>query len=134
LPIPTVPADLLIAMEPITTALVAALGKLAEPAVKDAYEALKLLIAKKLGAKHPVIEAVGSLEQKPDSRGRRETLGEEVAGSAAASDAEIVAAARALLDNVQKHGGGQHVVQQNVTGDRNIFSGTGDVNIGGPPP
>ena len=34
-------------MEPITTALVAALGKLAEPAVKDAYEGLKALIMKK---------------------------------------------------------------------------------------
>lgn len=121
-------------MEPITTALVAALGKLAEPAVKDAYAGLKALIVKKLGAKHPVIEAVGSLEQKPDSNGRRETLGEELASSAVASDVEIAAAARALLEQVQKHGGAQQSVRQNVTGDRNIFSGTGDINIGGQPP
>ena len=121
-------------MEPITTALIAALGKLAEPAVKDAYEGLKTLIARKLGAKNPVLDAVDSLEKKPDSAGRRETLNEEVTGSAASADAEIVAAARALLENVQKHGGGPQIVQQNVTGNRNIFSGTGDINIGGGPP
>ena len=121
-------------MEPITTALVAALGKLAEPAVKDAYEGLKALIVRKLGAKHPVVDAVGSLEKKPDSAGRRETLGEEITSSTAAADAEIVAAARALLENVQKQGGSQDIVQQNVTGNRNIFSGTGDINIGGRPP
>ena len=121
-------------MEPITTALVAALGKLAEPAVKDAYAGLKALIVKKLGATHPVVEAVGSLEQKPDSNGRRETLGEELASSAIAADPEISAAARALLEQVQKHGGVTQNVRQNVTGDRNIFSGTGDINIGGQPP
>jgi hypothetical protein len=121
-------------MEPITTALVAALGKLAEPAVKDAYDALKALIVRKLGGKHPVVDAVDRLEKKPESGGRRETLGEEIAGSAAAADAEIIAAARALLENVKKHGGGQEIVQQNVTGNRNIFSGTGDINIGGRPP
>ncbi|MGH7944221.1 MAG: hypothetical protein ACREH8_00880 [Opitutaceae bacterium] len=121
-------------MEPITTALVAALGKLAEPAVRDAYEGLKALIVKKLGAKHAVVNAVENLEKKPESSGRRETLGEELAESAAAADAGIVAAARALLENVQKHGGGQAGVKQTVTGDRNIFSGTGDINIGGRPP
>jgi hypothetical protein len=121
-------------MEPIATALVAALTKLAEPAVKDAYEGVKALILKKLGARHPAVEAVESLEKKPDSAGRRETLDEEIAGSAAATDTEIVAAARALLENVKKHGGSQDIVQQNVTGNRNIFSGTGDINIGGKPP
>jgi hypothetical protein len=121
-------------MEPITTALVAALGKLAEPAVKDAYEGLKALIVKKLGARHGVVEAVGNLEKKPDSAGRRETLNEEIAGSSAAGDAEVVTAAHRLLEQVKKHGGGQDVVQQNVTGNRNIFSGTGDITIGGKPP
>ena len=80
------------------------------------------------------LEAVGSLEQKPESNGRRETLGEELAGSAVAADAEIVSAARALLEQVQKHGGLQQNVRQDVAGNRNIFSGTGDINIGGQPP
>lgn len=120
-------------MEPITTALVAALGKLAEPAVKDAYEALKGLIAKKLGARHPVVDAVVNLEKKPESTGRRETLQEELAGSAAATDAEIAAAAERLLRSV-KQPGGQDIVQQNVSGNRNIFSGTGDIHLGGKAP
>jgi hypothetical protein len=121
-------------MEPITTALVAALGKLAEPAVRDAYEGLKRLIAKKLGPRHPVVDAVDQLEKKPDSNGRRETLGEEITGSAATTDREILAAAQMLLEQVKKHGGVTQNVQQNVTGHRNIFSGTGDINIGGKPP
>jgi hypothetical protein len=121
-------------MEPITTALVAALGKLAEPAVKDAYEGLKRLLAKKLGARHPAVDAVDQLEKKPDSNGRRETLGEELASSTAPADQEILAAAQALLDQVKQHGGTAATVQQRVTGNRNIFSGTGDINIGGKPP
>lgn len=121
-------------MEPVTTALIAALAKIAEPAVKDAYEGLKALIVKKLGARNAVLDAVGDLEKKPDSAGRRETLHEEVASSAVANDPDIVAAARKLLENVQRVGGGQQTVQQNVRGDRNIFSGTGDINIGGKPP
>jgi hypothetical protein len=119
-------------MDPITTALVAALGNLAEPAVKDAYEGLKNLIKKKLGEKHPVVEAVQNLEQKPGSNGRRETLGEEIHASPAARDAEILAAAQTLLGRAQKNAG--HVaVNQKVKGDRNIFSGTGDISFGGPP-
>ena len=121
-------------MEPITTALIAALGKLAEPAVKEAYEGLKALIARKLGTRHAAVEAVGTLEKKPDSTGRRETLNEEIAGSAVATDAAIVAAAHNLLESVKRHGGGQESVQQKVTGNRNIFSGTGDIHIGDKPP
>ena len=74
------------------------------------------------------------MEAKPDSPGRRETLTEELAASDAAKDAEIVAAAQALLDRVRQLPGGQEVVRQTVTGDRNIFSGTGDIHIGGQPP
>jgi hypothetical protein len=121
-------------MEPVTTALIAALAKMAEPAVKDAYEGLKALLVKKLGARNAVLDAVGDLEKKPDSAGRRETLHEEVTASAVANDPDIVAAARTLLENVQRVGGGQQTVQQNVHGNRNIFSGTGDINIGGKPP
>ena len=121
-------------MEPITTALVAALGKLAEPAVKDAYDALKRLLAKKLGVGHPAVEAVDQLEKKPESNGRREILGEELASSSAATDQEILSSVQALLEQVKKPGGVTHTVQQSVTGDRNIFSGTGDIHIGGKPP
>ena len=120
-------------MEPITTAIVAALASLAEPAVKDAYQALKSLIVRKLGEGSEVLTAVESLESKPDSAGRRETLNEEVAASPAAGDAEILAAVQALTAALEKLPGGSCHVQQSVTGDRNVFSGTGDISIGGPP-
>jgi hypothetical protein len=120
-------------MEPITTALLAALGKLAEPAVKDGYEALKKLIAKKLGAQHAVLDAVDSLEQKPESSGRRQTLTEELGSSSLTTDTEVITAARRLLESVAKLPGGETHVQQTVSGNRNIFSGTGDIHIGGNP-
>ena len=56
------------------------------------------------------------------------------ASSPAPADQEILAAAQALLEQVKKHGGVTQTVQQRVTGDRNIFSGTGDIHIGGKPP
>jgi hypothetical protein len=80
------------------------------------------------------MSAVENLEKKPESPGRRETLKEEIAGSPVGTDDEILTAARALLESVKQHGGGQNVVHQNVTGNRNIISGTGDISIGGNPP
>lgn len=120
-------------MEPITTAIIAALASLAEPAVKDAYHALKELVVKTLGMDHEVVRAVSSLEEKPDSEGRRATLNEELAASEAAKDPAIAAATQALLDQLKRLPGSQENVRQTVTGNRNIFSGTGDINIGGTP-
>lgn len=124
----------LVTMDPITTAILAALAKLAEPAIKDAYDGLKAIIIRKFGAHHEVIKAVDSVEKNPDSPGRRETLKEEVVASGAATDAEILAAARSLLEELKQQPGGQETVHQFVTGNRNIFSGSGDIHIGGTPP
>ena len=63
--------------------------------------------------------------------GRREMLKEEIVGTGAAADAEILAAARSLLENLKKQPGGQEIVQQTVAGNKNIFSGTGDIHIEG---
>jgi hypothetical protein len=120
-------------MDPISTAILAGLAKLAEPAIKDAYEGLKSIIIKKFGPHHEVVKAVESVEKKPDSSGRRETLREEIDGSKADSDAEILAAARTLLEKLQQQPGGQETIHQVVTGNRNIFTGRGDIHIGGVP-
>ena len=60
-------------MDPITTAIVAALPPLASDvvssAVKDAYAGLKSLIARKFGAESGV-KSVNDLEANPKSRGR----------------------------------------------------------------
>ena len=119
-------------MEPITAAIVAVLTSLAKPAAQDAYDALKKIIVRKFGSKPEVIEAVEQLEKKPDSPGRRETLQEEIVSSGAAQDEELLAAAQALSNCVKSQSGS--TVHQIVTGDRNIFSGTGDIQIGGPQP
>jgi hypothetical protein len=118
-------------MDPISTAILAGLAKLAEPAIRDAYKGLKSVIVKKFGANHEVVQAVENVEEKPDSSGRRETLKEEIASSKAEADAEIVAAARALLQKLQEQPGGQQIIHQIVTGNHNIFTGHGDIHIGG---
>jgi hypothetical protein len=120
-----------LSMDPISTAILAGLAKLAEPAIKDAYEGLKSIIIKKFGPPHEVVQAVEGVEKKPDSVGRRETLKEELEDSGAAADAEVLAAARTLLEKLQQQPGGQEIVHQVVTGNRNIFTGRGDIHIGG---
>jgi hypothetical protein len=116
-------------MDPITGAVVAALGKLAEPAVKDAYEALKALIVRKFGKHAEVTKAVETLEAKPDSAGRRETLAEEMAAADATRDAELLRLAEALAERIQGATPGIQTVHQHVRGDRNVVSGTGDIAI-----
>ena len=121
-----------LARDLIPTAILAALAKLDEPAIKHAYDGLKAILTRKLGAHHDVLQAIGNLEKKPDSIGRREMLKEEIVGAGAVEDAEILAAARSLLENLEKQPGGQEIiVKQIVTGSQNIFSGTGDIHIGG---
>lgn len=121
-------------MDPITAALVAAVAKLAEPAIKDAYQGLKSLIVKKFGAQHEVVRAVENLEQKPQSTGRQQTVQEEVKSAAVEKDDQIVAAAQSLIEKIKAQPGGEAHIQQIVTGNRNIFSGTGDINISGAQP
>lgn len=116
-------------MDVVTSAVIAALSLLSEPLVKDGYDRLKAALARKFGQEGGLTEAVVSLERKPDSAGRRETLREEVAAAHADQDEEIVRAAEALLDELKSQPGGRQVIQQAVTGDGNVFSGTGDVTV-----
>ncbi len=116
-------------MEVLVTAILGALAKLSDSAVQDAYRGLKALIAKKFGG---VAQAVEELEQAPDSKGRRMVLEEQLDASAAAKDAELLAAARTLLERVQALPDGQQLVQQiqqTVSGDRNIVVGSGNVTV-----
>jgi hypothetical protein len=60
-------------MDPITTAVVAALPALAsdvaKSAVKDAYDALRAIIRGRWGETSPVAKAVDALESDPTSLG-----------------------------------------------------------------
>ncbi len=92
-------------MDPITSAIVAALSAGAvsgltdasKMAVTDAYQMLKGLLTRKFGASSKVVQAIDHLEAKPESVGRQETLGEEMIAVNAEQDREVLATARQVL-------------------------------------
>ncbi len=85
-------------MDPITTAIVAALAALSKDVVKDSYNMLKTALKKKFGSNSDLAEAVEKLEKKPDSEGRKATLKEEVEIAKLNDDAEILR----LVSDLQK--------------------------------
>jgi hypothetical protein len=109
-------------VDPITTAVLAALGSVGQSAVKDAYGALKTLIARKFGADSRLSQAVQDLESKPESGARRAVLEEEVASAGAETDAEILAAARGLLESAAATGA--HL-NAHASGERSVAIGGG---------
>ena len=113
-------------MDPITLAIVGALAKVGEEAIKDTYNALKAAIKAKFGPKSEIVQAVDSLEKKPNSPSRKETLHEEVVNVQADKDPKLLKVANEILVKLNS---GQINVSQTVTGDHNIFTGTGDINI-----
>jgi hypothetical protein len=114
-------------MDPITEAVVAALGKLAEPVVRDSYDALKALIIRKFGADADVTKAVATLEARPESSGRQEVFAEELAASGAIRDTDLLRLAVELMGNAR--GAATSTVSQHVRGDHNAVTGTGDITI-----
>jgi hypothetical protein len=96
-------------MDPITSAIVAALAAGAisgltdtsKAAITNAYEALKDLLAKKFGIKSHVVQAVDHLEAKPEWAGLQEELQEEIVAVHGEHDIEVLAAAKHLLTLVQ---------------------------------
>ena len=127
-------------MDPVTAAVVAALaagaaksaGQVGEKVLVDTYEGLKALLRRKFGDQSGVVKAVGELEAKPDSGGRKETLKEEVAEAKAADDPEVRAAAEAVLERIKQQPGGAQLVQQ-ATGSyiaQAAGGSTASVNVG----
>ena len=112
-------------MDPITIAILVAVGTtiaqgagqaVGENVVDDIYARLKQALASKFGRDSDLVKSVESLEAKPDSTGRKETLREEVEASGAARDPEIRKVAQELLDAVAaRPGGEQHI--QNAEGN-----------------
>lgn len=96
-------------MDPITTALTAALSAgaatgltdAAKKAIADGYDGLKTLLHRKFGVNSEVARAIGNLEAKPDSGGRKGMLEEEVKASNSVDEPELVAAAQALLQLIE---------------------------------
>jgi hypothetical protein len=119
-------------MDIIVSAITGALANLGVQAVGDAYEGVKAVLTRKFGADSDLADAVKKLEQKPDAQGRQITLKEEAEAAGADKDAEIMKAVEALLAAVKAQPGGEEavrVINQQVTGNENIFSGTGNVTV-----
>jgi hypothetical protein len=93
-------------MDPITTAIVAALPALAtemvSSGIKDAYAGLKSIIARKFGATSTVSKSVEALEANPKSKGQAMVLSEHVEEAKATSDTEIMAAVSKLVEALAK--------------------------------
>lgn len=120
-------------MDPITLAIVSALGKLGENVIKDAYDALKAAIAQKCGVDADLTKAVEEVEKKPTSTGRKETLKEEITAAKADQDPELLKLAKTLLDKLNEledQPKNSTVIKQQA-GDNAIQVGQvgGDVNI-----
>lgn len=105
-------------MEPVTMAIMAAItagvakgaADVGENLLTDAYAALKALLRRRFGDRSDLAKAVDELETRPASTARQQVLAEEVAASGADRDPELLAAATALLAQLQAQpGGGAHV-------------------------
>jgi hypothetical protein len=109
-------------MEPVTAAILSALTagaaagatETGKKLVVDAYQGIKDLLSRKFGADSKVVEAVGKLEEDPESSGWKESVGKEVAKAGADRDPDLVAAAEALLDKIKALPGGEQSIQQAI--------------------
>lgn len=117
-------------MDPITTAIVAALAGLSKDAIKDSYEVLKSALKQKFGSQSDLVDAVDKLEKKPDSEGRKATLLEEVETAKANDDSDLLRLAQDILDKIKEQPGGQQIITQNISHVKNAAtSGSGNASI-----
>jgi hypothetical protein len=93
-------------MDPITTAIVAALPALASGLVtsglKDAYQGLKAVIRRKFGESSQVSKAVEALEADPGSKGQAAVLQEKVAVAHASEDPDVMKALAELVNTLKE--------------------------------
>lgn len=124
-------------MDPITTAIIAALPALAtemvSSGIKDAYAGLKSIIARKFGATSSVCKSVEALEANPKSKGQAIVLSEHVGEAKATSDAEIMAAVGKLVEALAKEraaGTSSVHIQATMTGGVAGIVGAQNASIG----
>lgn len=118
-------------MDPVTLAIITALGNLSQAAIQDAYAAFKAALQKKYGIKSELLESVDKLEQKPDSKARQSVLQEEVANAKADQDSKLLQAANELLEKLKELPRANINIKQEIKikGSRNIITGQGDVTV-----
>ena len=115
-------------MDPLSALLAAIVAGAIEAAkptaaqlVKDTYNGLKGLIARKLGK---AATQISSVEEKPESAGRQQVLKEELEEASVDKDAEVMQAVQALVDALKQH------APASVSNITNIESGGGLLNTG----
>ncbi|MGW1887392.1 hypothetical protein [Streptomyces sp. NPDC001970] len=93
-------------MDPVTVIVsaialgaVAGVQESAAGAVRDAYQGLKRLISERYGSAVDVIP----VERRPESEAKRASLEEDLTAAGAAEDAELLDAARHLIEQVKNH-------------------------------
>jgi len=132
-------------MEPVSAAIIAAIGTgvvsaapgVVEKAVSDAYDYLKGLLERKVGSHSDLVHAVAEVEKHPESAGRKATLSEESTLAGVGNDAELLAAAHALLAALKEsqQGGSnrQIAMGNNIAQASNNSSASVNVNCPTPP-
>ena len=131
-------------MDPVSTAIIAALSAgaasgvtdAAKQAMVDAYHGLKALISKRFGSDSEVGNAIEKLQAKPDSDGRKQTLAEELKAVNAAAEPDLVTAAQSLLALIKALPQGEpHIQQAKGIGIAQASGGSSaSVHIHGPLP
>ena len=125
-------------MDPVTAGIVAAVAagaaKAATEVVPDLYKGLKALLKSKFGEQNALSKAVDEVEADPESAGQKIVLEEKVKKAGADKDADIVAAAKKLLEQLEAQPGGARIVQT-ATGNYNAQAAdhsTASVNVNVP--
>ncbi len=129
-------------MDPITTAIVAALtaGATAgitdttKALISDTYQKLKEAMQKKFGHESSLAQSLAVLEAKPTAVTRQQILDEEIIDVHADQDPDILYVAQKLLQQINAHPEGErHVLH--VIGDYNAVvgrDGNATVNVNTP--
>jgi hypothetical protein len=124
-------------MDPVTTAILAALaagansaaGDVAKKAIVDGYDGLKALLKRKFGNDSPVTKAVEDLEGEPESQGRGIVVAEKMKAVKATDDPAVLAAAQALLEQIKAQPGGADIITT-VEGNYNaVVVGSGRATV-----
>ena len=114
--------------------IIAAVTKLSQPVIRQAYEGFKAVFSSRYQEKPDVLDALANFEARPDSAGRQAVLVEELERSGALEDAaleEAVGALEKVLVSVSGTANNEGGIQQTVKGDGNIVIGqAGSVNLG----
>lgn len=111
-------------MEPISSILLKAAGKLADKAVADSYQAIKNYVNQKLGQDNKVNKAIESAETSPNSKENQQQLERAVAEQGLQQDSEF----QALLKRLEANSTAVNI-QTNISGDAKVQGVVGSTNV-----